>query len=176
MSTFQKCPQRVRDLANEILCEFETHQPLLDAKVSIDFVFAFADEDDSGKKTGNALSKNGCKALGICRVIPLKDRAMGRADTEISLDCDWWNEANENEKRALLDHEMHHIAIKIDKRGVVRDDLQRPVIQMRKHDHEFGWFKAIAARHGMFSQERQQAAEMMHDCGQYYWPEFLAQK
>jgi len=176
MPKFQKCPQEIRELANDILCEFETHQPLLDAKVTIDFVFAYADEDDAGNKIGNALSKNGCKALGICRKIPLKDRALGRADAEIALDGDWWNEANDEEKRALLDHELHHIAIKIDKRGLVRDDLGRPVLQLRKHDHEFGWFKAVAARHGMFSMERQQAAEMMHECGQYYWPEFLGQK
>jgi len=173
MPTFQKCDQSVREMANTILCQYDTYEPLLDAKVTIDFVFAFADEDDAGNKVGNALSKNGCKALGICRKLPLKDRAMGRADAEISLDGDWWNKACEEEQHALLDHELYHIVVKVDKRGIVRDDLQRPVLQMRKHDHEFGWFKEIAARHGLFSQERQQAKDMMDDFGQYYWPEFL---
>lgn len=176
MATFQKCPIEVRELANEILCEFETHQPLLDAKVTVDFVFAYAEEDDNGNKIGNALSKNGCKALGICRKIPLKDRALGRADAEISIDGDWWEDANSSERRALLDHELHHIAIKIDKRGLVRDDLGRPVLQLRKHDYEFGWFKAIAARHGIFSLERQQANEMMQADGQYFWPSFFKPK
>lgn len=174
MPTFQKCPQPVRDLANEILCEFESHQPLLDAKVTIDFVFAYSDKDeDTGKPLNNALSKNGCKALGICRKIPPKDRAMGRADAEISLDGDWWEEATDAEQRALLDHELHHIQVKIDKRGLVRDDLGRPVLDMRKHDYEFGWFKVVAARHGNHSMERTQARQMMCDAGQYFWPEIV---
>lgn len=172
MSTFQRCPEEVNELASEILCGFETHKPLLDARVTIDFVFAFADIDEqTNQPVGNALSKNGVKALGLCRKIPLKDRAMGRADVEISLDGQWWEAASAAEQRALLDHELHHIATKTDKRGLVRDDLGRPVIQLRKHDYEFGWFKVIAARHGRSSIERQQAAEMMLDAGQYFWPE-----
>lgn len=174
MPKFQKCPNEIRELANEILCEFETHQPLLDAKVTIDFVFAYADEDDAGNKTNRALTKNGVRALGICRKIPTKDRALGRADAEIALDGDWWAEANEAERRALLDHELYHIAIRIDKRGLVRDDLGRPALQLRKHDYEFGWFREVAARHGMFSQERKQAADMLEESGQYFWPDFLA--
>lgn len=173
MPTFQKCDPSVREMANAILCQYPDYEPLLDAKVTIDFVFAFADEDDAGNKVGNALSKNGCKALGICRKLPLKDRAMGRADAEISLDGDWWNKSIEEEQRALLDHELYHIQVKLDKRGLVRDDLQRPVLKMRAHDYEFGWFNAIAARHGLFSGERMQAKEMMETAGQYYWPEFL---
>lgn len=172
MPTFQRCPLTVNDMANELLCEFETHKPLLDARVTIDFVFAFADIDEQTQQPiGNALSKNGCKALGICRKMPIKDRAMGRADAEIALDGQWWESATREEQRALLDHELHHIALKTDKRGLVRDDLGRPVIQLRKHDYEFGWFATIAARHGRASIERQQASEMMCDAGQYFWPD-----
>jgi hypothetical protein len=171
MSTFQKCPNEVRELANEILCEFETHKPLLDAKVSFDFVFAFAEIDEQTQElVGNALTKNGVKALGIARKISLKDRALGRADAEVALDGNWWKDATVEERRGLLDHELHHFAVRVDKRGLVRDDLGRPVLKMRKHDYEFGWFKSVAARHGPHSQERLQAAEIMCDSGQYFWP------
>lgn len=163
-------------MAAGILCEFESHQPLLNSKVSVDYVFAFPDRDENGTAIGNAITKGGQKCLGLCRKIPLKDRAMGRADAEITLDGDWWAGAKPQEARALLDHELHHIAIKIDKRGVVRDDLQRPVLQMRKHDYEFGWFKVIAERHGLYSQERIQAKLMADEAGQYFWPQFLKQK
>lgn len=68
MSTFQRCHETVNDLASEILCEFETHKPLLDARVTVDFVFAFADIDEQTQQpVGNALSKNGVKALGKSR-------------------------------------------------------------------------------------------------------------
>jgi hypothetical protein len=171
MPTFQRCPKAVNDMANELMCRFETHTPLLDARVTIDFVFAFADIDEQTQQPiGNALSKGGVKALGLCRKIPLKDRALGRSDAEISIDGQWWEAASDAERQALLDHELHHISVKVDKRGLVRDDLGRPVVQLRKHDYEFGWFNVIAERHGRASIERQQAAEMMCDNGQLYWP------
>lgn len=175
MSTFQKCPKQVEDMAKEILASFQTHQPLIDAGVTTDFVFAYGNRDDQGNLIGEAIMHHGTKALGLCRKIALKDRALGRADTEITLDGDAWPMMPEPEQRALLDHELHHIAIKIDKRGLVRDDLGRPVIQMRLHDVEVGWFKIIAARHGLDSQERIQAKQIMGESGQYFWPQIAGE-
>lgn len=157
-------------MAKAVLNEFETHEPLVAAGVKIDFVFAFADVDDSGQQINDAIRKGGIKCLGLARKISLKDRAKGNGDAEITIDGNWWDEAIEGERKALLDHELHHLAVKIDKRGLVRDDLGRPVLQMRKHDVEVGWFKIIAHRHGVHSQERQQAAQIMCDHGQYFWP------
>lgn len=174
MPTFQKCSQVIKDLANEVLCEFESHKPLLDARVTIDYVFAFGDKDEDGHLVNDALKKNGVKALGIARKIPLKDRALGRSDGEIALDGDWWGDASDAEQRALLDHELHHFAVKIDKRGLVRDDLGRPVLQLRHHDIDCGWFKIVAERHGQHSQERIQARAIMDQYGQAFWPDIIA--
>lgn len=173
MPTFEKCPVSITEIANSILIEFETHKPLLDARVKIDLVFAYSDKDEGGHAKNNALSRNGRKALGIARKIPLKDRALGRGDCEVALDGDWWDDATEDQQRALLDHELHHFAVKIDKRGLVRDDLGRPVIQMRKHDYEFGWFKIIAERHGAASQERIAAQMIFDEAGQAFWPSLV---
>jgi hypothetical protein len=171
MPTFQKCAKAVSDLANSILCEFESHQPVLDAHVRIDFVFAYGDVDDNGNRTSDALTKNGVKCLGICRKMPLKDRAMGRGDAEISLDGDWWNEASEDERKALLDHELHHVAVKVTKSGApILDDLNRPKLWMRPHDVDFGWFKIVAERHGDSSTERIQAKLLFDNYGQSFWP------
>ncbi len=174
MPTFQKCPKEIADLSADIIEEFETHQPLADAHVTIDFVFAYSDKDEkTGASINNALSKNGMRALGVCRKIPLKDRALGRGDAEIAIDGDWWSEANSQEQRALLDHEMHHIEVRKDDRGFITDDLRRPVLRLRKHDVEVGWFKIVASRHGIFSQERMQAKAIMADCGQLFWPDIV---
>ena len=174
MPTYIKCPDTVAAMADQILKQYETHQFTVAAGVKIDFVFALADRDDAGNVKGPALSLHGQRALGICRKISLKDRAMGRGDAEIALDGDWWAVAPEDEQRALLDHELHHIAVKIDKRGIVTDDLGRPVIGMRKHDVQVGWFSVIAERHGLNSQERIQAKSIRESFGQYYWPEMTA--
>lgn len=174
MSKFERCDASVNDLAAEILFEFATHKPLIDAKVTVDYVFAFADcDENTGEPRGHALTLGGYPCLGICRKMPLKDRALGRADAEISLDGDWWKNATKDERKALLDHELHHLAVKIDKRGLLRDDLGRPKLELRKHDFDFGWFKIIAERHGQFSIERRQAAQIVVEAGQYLFPDFI---
>jgi hypothetical protein len=152
------------------------HRPLIAAGVTIDYVFARADLNEGGQPVGNALTHNGCKALGVTRKIPLKDRALGRSDAEIALDGDWWREATEEQRAALLDHERHHLAPKVRDGAFLRDDLGRPQLQLRKHDYEFGWFRVVAARHAEHSMERQQAAQIMEDAGQYFWPEIADEK
>ncbi len=173
MPTYQKCDASVSKMAAELLKEYETHVITLNGKVAIDFVFAYGDRDESGLIISPALKLHGNRALGICRKIGLKDRALGRGDAEIALDGDWWATALEEEQRALLDHELHHIAVKVDKRGIVTDDLGRPVIGMRMHDVQVGFFDVIAERHGKHSQERIQARQIFETRGQFYWPELV---
>jgi len=169
--TFERCDKSVEDLAKEILNKYETHKPLVAFDVQVDLVFAYGDEDDKGRKLNDALTKGGLKALGICRKISLKDRALGRGDAEIALDGDWWQDADADQQAALLDHELHHISVKADKHGNAQyDDLGRPQLKLRKHDVEVGWFKCIAERHGASSQEQIQAKSIMDNAGQYFWP------
>lgn len=173
MPTFQKCGPAVTEMANSILCEFPSHKPVLDARVKIDFLFAYCDRDDAGQPKNHAIRYRGGRALGVCRKIKLKDRVAGRGDVEITLDGDWWDTASEADQRGLLDHEMHHISVEVDSNGkAVTDDITRPKITMRKHDFEFGWFGIIAARHGKASQEVKQATQMMEQGGQFLFPDF----
>lgn len=178
MPTYQKAPPEINELANDILCQFETHQALLYARVKLDFVFAFGDVDeDSGEKVNDAITVRGRRVYGEARKIKLKDRAMGRGDAEICLDGDWWNyEGTPAQKRALLDHELHHITPKVDKAGNVKlDDLGRPEIKLREHDVEVGWFSVIAARHGEDAMERIQAKNIHERFGQFFWPELTGE-
>lgn len=172
MPTFKKADGSVTTLATDLMHRFESHKPLLSQDVRVDIVMASADLNEDGEPINDALRKNGRRTLGITRALSSKDRAMGRGDAEITLDADWWAQALPEEQAALLDHELHHISIKTDRHGnVARDDTHRPLIKLRKHDIEVGWFSLIAQRHGDFSQERIQAKKMMDDQGQYYWPD-----
>jgi len=173
MSTYTKCEESIHELAQQLINKYEDHRLLLAVEIKLDLVFAFADTDDKGRPLNDALTKNGIKALGITRAVPLKDRALGRGDAEIALDGDWWKAASGDEQAALLDHELHHISLKTDKNGNIKyDDLNRPLIKLRKHDFECGFFAVIANRHGSASQERKQAKAMMDKFGQYFLPEF----
>ena len=170
MPKYTRADETVTEMAQAVLKQFETHAPILDAKVKIDFIFAFPDYDENGEAISNALKLNGYPALGICRKISLKDRAKGMGDAEISIDADWWqNRASEEQQAALLDHELHHIAV-----TEKRDDLGRPILKIRKHDVQVGWFSVIAQRHGTHSQERIQAKQIMDAMGQFFWPEIAA--
>ncbi len=173
-TTYRRCDQTVSDLASELLCRYESHKPLVEARVRIDLVFALPDLDDNGTPLNAALKKNGVKALGICRKLGLKDRALGRGDAEIAIDHYWWTQtASEEMRRALLDHELHHIAVVMQKdsgRPRLEED-GRPKLRLRKHDFEFGWFNIIAARHGEHSQERIRARQIVEIAGQLYFPE-----
>lgn len=169
MPTFKKDSGPLADMAAEILKEFQTHWPIVEAEVRVDYLFAFGDVNENGETVGDALKRNGVKALGITRKLSLKDRAKGLGDAEICIDGDWWDQASPEDQRALLDHELHHISV-VEER---RDDLGRPVLKLRKHDWECGFFAIIAQRHGIHSMERQQAKKAMDTYGQYFWPEVV---
>jgi hypothetical protein len=173
MPTYKKCPIEVRTIANAILTEFESHAPLIEAKVNVDLIFAYCDRDDETNEPLNeAIMHQGVKAYGLSRILGLKDRVMGRGDAEIILDADWWHgTASEEMQRALLDHELHHLALKIVKGQVMYDVHGRPKLRLRKHDIQVGWFTCIAARHGKHSIEQLQAKTIMDAFGQFFWPE-----
>jgi hypothetical protein len=105
MPTFERADKSVDALAKSLIEKFQTHKPLIAASAKIDFVMARADRDDNGHAINDAITKNGVKALGFARKMPLKDRAMGRGDAEVCLDGDWWEAASDEEQAALLDHE-----------------------------------------------------------------------
>lgn len=171
MSTYEKCPADIKEMAEEVLMEFPSYKELLEAKVKIDFLFAYAEVGEDGESKGHALTKHGIRALGICRKLGIKDRVMGRGDAEIAIDGDWWKEATPARRRALLDHELHHLMVKVDDDGaVIRDDLKRPKLKLRKHDVEVGWFAIVAGRHGSASIEIEQAKAVMDSYGQLFWP------
>lgn len=50
-----------------------------------------------------------------------------------------------------------------------RDDLGRPVLKIRLHDQQHGWFDEIARRHGDASIEVQQAKAFADSSGQTYF-------
>lgn len=172
MSTYQKCPKDVHQMAQSIISEFESHKPLSDCGVTLSLLFAYGDRDDeTGELNGDAITHHGQRALGLARIVNEKDRVKGNPDAEIILDGDYWVIIDEPVQRALLDHELHHISVKTTKGIIQHDCAGRPKLKMRKHDIEIGWFKCIAERHGKNSMEQQQAARMMDFCGQYFWPQ-----
>jgi hypothetical protein len=75
-------------------------------------------------------------------------------DALVTLDGDRWGDFSPRQQRAILDHELTHLELVVsDEGGVEGDDIGRPRLRLRKHDHQFGWFDAVVRRHGANSVE-----------------------
>lgn len=178
MPSFEKADREVIRMAEELISQF--HKQLSEAAVRITYMIAWPCLDESGSPMEDAITKGGMKCLGLTRKNATRHRKEGLADATITLDGPYWDLAETEQRRSLLDHELQHIAVvpdgQNDKGEAVykRDNAGRPIIKLRKHDLEIGWFKACAVRHGVYSQERMQANQLMADNGQYFWPDIIA--
>lgn len=159
---YDTAPDIVAAQAQALIDQF--HPDLNEAQVKIDYIFAF-------NETGHAITLHGKPCLGLCKIINLKDRSKGMGDVEIQLDGAAWKSMTEDQRNALLDHELEHvIVVRNDDGDIKTDDLNRPKIRMKKHDYDFGWFECIARRHGINSPEVTQAKLLWDESGQAFFP------
>lgn len=124
------------------------HQPIYEAKVELNILFAHGPKDAEGETTGPAIAVNGYPALASIKINNLKDRAAGLRDATLLIDGDQWPLTPDPRKLAIIDHELEHLEIKADEDGTIQtDDLGRPKLKIRLHDFHFGGFMSIAERH-----------------------------
>lgn len=133
--------------------------------VSIACLFAFDSESSLP-----VLKHQGYPAGAVVRIAPLRDRAMGCLDVSIIIDRANWLTLSAVQRDALIDHELTHLTRATDEDGFsLADSLDRPKLKMRAHDHQFGWFDEIAARHKEASCEVRQARRLLDATGQLYF-------
>lgn len=146
------------------------HSDLNTQGVTFDVLMAYAPENDAGEKTGPALKLHGYACGGVVSIVSLKNRVCGRSDAEILLDGDSWEKMSPEQQDALLDHELYHLVVARDLEGSpIRDTHGRPKLKMKLHDRQFGWFDAVAQRHGDASGEVFQAKQLVIEAGLIYF-------
>lgn len=120
--------------------------------------------------TEPVLMHGGYPAQAVCRITPVRDRALGVADAVILIDRSNWLMLGVRQRDALVDHELHHLERVVDDETELpkTDAVDRPRLRIRKHDHQYGWFDAIAQRHGDASPEVRQATQLIESTGQLY--------
>jgi hypothetical protein len=97
---------------------------------------------------------DGRVTLGKCKKASDLDRVLYAFDFVIILRPDFWHhpKANDIQRRALLDHELMHAAVKYDDDGEpVTDSRGRTVYRIRKHDLEE--FRDIVVRYGCYKSD-----------------------
>lgn len=100
---------------------------------------------------------DGRVTLGKCKKASDLDREIATYDFIILLRKAFWQHdaVTPQQRRALLDHELHHAAPKLDKTGEQqRDERDRPVWRIRKHDIEE--FTPIVERYGAWTRDLEQ--------------------
>lgn len=162
MKTYSKCDDSVAAIAAALI---KKHRPdLKKLGVTIDFLFVAHDGE------GPALTLHGYACAAVVRKISAKDRAAGRADAEIVIDHAQWLSSSPETQKALMHHELTHLQIATDGKARPKaDSAGRPVLKMRKHDHQIGWFMEIAQLYGDASFEVQQAKQLMAAGSQSYF-------
>lgn len=124
------------------------HPGLKENGVTICVLFVELHDGEGACLETPCLNHHGYPAAAIMKINGYKDRVEGKADATLVIDKFVWEDMNERQQVSLLDHELHHLLVKVDKAGSVKhDDLGRPILKLRKHEFELGGFYSIAARH-----------------------------
>lgn len=154
MAIFEKAKDGVYALVSKILEKY--HGELHKAGVTVDVLMASPTTNQKGEASGPPLKRNGYAVTAITKIVSLPDRVAGLSDAMLKIDAEQWKAMSDKQRNALIDHELTHLIVKTDKNGAtVTDDLDRPKLQMRKHDREIGWFDEVVRRHERESIEYQ---------------------
>jgi hypothetical protein len=155
---YEKAPAECRDICDRMMKQY--HGELTDFGVTVDLLLATMKVEENFKPGSVTLKLRGYPVAAYIKINPYKLRVQGHADAEMVIDGDRWPDMSDEQKDALMDHELEHLLLKKNKDGEVQfDDLDRPKLTMALHSHQFGWFDSIARRHGGNSFEVQQYTE-----------------
>jgi hypothetical protein len=132
------------------------HRDLFEWELKVAILNAFPEINSEGELCRYAVTCNGYRAAAAIRFTGIKERVHGIGDAELVIDKEYFDDLNEDEKDALIDHELQHLELRIDGDGNVKtDDINRPVLKLRMHDWQMGGFNAILERHGKNALELQ---------------------
>jgi hypothetical protein len=141
MPSYSRGKPEIRARVSEVMGRY--HGALVEAEVTVGVLMCHPGEGEE-----HALKLHGYPCAATVKVTPLKQRVMGIEDAIITIDAVTWEGLTEEERVAVIDHELQHLDVAVDKDGEVRaDDQGRPRLKMRLHDWELGGFASIAGRH-----------------------------
>lgn len=176
MATFSRAPKetygRLRAVVRECYPDLEELMARRAKPLVIDILDIRADLDAKGDPVGPAIKHGGYAVAADIRIQPKALRALGLGAVLLRIDADKWPDLKDEEKDALLDHELYHLVPRREsdepEAPWKNDDLGYPMFAgMRMHDVEVGWFVEVAKRRGFASVEVQQAKKISDKWGQF---------
>lgn len=114
---------------------------------------------------------DGRVTLGKCKRASELDRELAAFDFIILLRRSFWldQRVSDDQRAALLDHELTHASVKLDKHGEpARDSRDRVIYRTRRHDLEE--FSCIVERHGTWTSDIERFAAALRKSKEPFKP------
>lgn len=93
---------------------------------------------------------------GMCYRCDDRNRAIHGQDFIIEISKDVWEEATDEFKLALMDHELGHVGIRLDEDGQPGIDEKSGRIKSYIHKHDIEEFEDVLERHGAYHKSLRQ--------------------
>lgn len=146
MPSYMKADGDAHEVAQRVLHNFPDFKHLIRVEMTFQVIFAYPTLDAEGEPKGPAIKHNGYPARATIKINSHKDRVAGLPDVTITVDGDWYGQANDRQRQAIFFHEFLHIELKTFTDKVTgeeipdSDDAGRPKLKMRLHDMQIGVF------------------------------------
>lgn len=162
--TYTKADNDVMEIMRDALNQW--HDDLLGADVRIGVVMVRPACDEMGVPTGPALKLAGAAATACVKRVSAKDRVLKPYDAEIQIDETRWDGLSDQQRLALMDHELTHIELVMDEGAIATDDDGRPKLKMKSYDWVLTGFEQVVRRHGEAALEHPAAKKVWTLCEQ----------
>lgn len=145
MTSYRPAPE-VAELVNQIIEDVPDHKRL--AEIDIECVFI----DPPAKSKGKFLLGRARKISGLNAFLGRGSQADAAPFAVIEIALRPWEAMTDEQRRALVDHEMCHLDVEYDEVG-------QPQIKMRGHDLEE--FAGVVKRHGFWQSDVAEFSEVV---------------
>jgi len=127
----------------------KNYKDLQETDVKIAVIFVEPALDDNGVPKAPAIKFAGVGAAAKIKVESPENRALYKADARLLIDKHGWDDLTHEQQCALIDHELCHLVVCRDSKGMVvqHDDL-RPKLRTRPDDWLINGFREVVERHG----------------------------
>lgn len=142
---FESAEEQVRAYVDRLLEQH--HHDLNEAEVQIGLIFVSDfDKDDNPVPS---IKLHGAFAAGCISLVKGVAGVFNPYQAQIQIDKLYWDNASEEVRLALVDHEIEHIELVRDKNGIVQtDDRNRTMIKLKPDDWVLTGFMSVVRRHG----------------------------
>lgn len=147
---YEKAPEEVNSLITKVMEKYHNELFIAGVKVAATMVSKLGKEDELVP----CLKVRGAQAYACIHTVRPSQRLRVQHDAELTIDAFLWEDMGMPQKIAILDHELTHLAIRLDKQGKPKLD-DHGFIRLRcvNHDYDISGFYQIVRRHGMKSIE-----------------------